>query len=287
MLRSTNLRAFPEAIEWRECLDLCSRSGYTGVEVNFDGRFSLGISEGDLEVLKREAEARSLAITAVYSRQQWVAPITSADPARREEGIGIIRRLIGIASRLSSPMVLVIPGAVDNSLLAPNPEIVPYDEAYRRSGEALCLLAGEAEQAGVTLGVENVGNHFLQSPLEMRAFIDGIASSALGCYFDVANCLYLGGYPEQWIRLLGGRIRAVHVKDFRAGVGGMGGFVTVFEGDVNWEAVCRALAEIGYDGALTSEVLPAYRYHPEHLWQTVAQALRFLESDILGYRQEY
>ncbi|MHB9023093.1 MAG: sugar phosphate isomerase/epimerase family protein [Armatimonadota bacterium] len=280
MLKSITLRAFPETVGWRECLRQCRQAGYDGVEVNFDGRFSLDITSGELSELKREADALSLSITAVYSRAQWQAPITSADAARREEGARIIQRLIEIACDLSSPVVLVIPGAVDNSLLASEPEIVPYDIAYQRNGEALSLLSRDAERAGVTLGIENVANYFLQSPLEMRAFIDDIGSPALGCYFDIANCLYLGGYPEQWIRILRERIRALHVKDFRKG-GGLGGFVTVFEGDVNWDAVCQVLAEIGYDGALTSEVLPAFRYYPEQLWNSVAQALRLLERDIM------
>lgn len=70
----------------------------------------------------------------------------------------------------------------------------------------------------IHIGVENVWNKFLLSPLEMRAFIDEIGSEWIGSYFDVGNVVY-AGYPEQWIRILGKRIKKVHFKDFRRNPG--------------------------------------------------------------------
>jgi len=65
--------------------------------------------------------------------------------------------------------------------------------------------------------------------------------------------MLLYGYPEQWLRILGPRVRAVHMKDFRCSVGTLGGFVMLMEGDLNWPAVMAALREIDYQGALTAE----------------------------------
>ena len=45
--------------------------------------------------------------------------------------------------------------------------------AYRRLLQELSLI----HILGVTVGIENVWNHFLMSPLEMRQFIDEIGSS--------------------------------------------------------------------------------------------------------------
>lgn len=59
--------------------------------------------------------------------------------------------------------------------------------------------AGEYE---IQVGIENVWNKFLLSPLEMRNFIDEIGSPFVGAYLDVGNVLYCG-YPEQWIEILG------------------------------------------------------------------------------------
>lgn len=72
------------------------------------------------------------------------------------------------------------------------------------------------------------------------------------------------GFPEQWIRILGDRIRKVHVKDFNTATGNMTGFVPLLAGDVNWREVSKALKEIRYEGALTAE-LTAYALDPQAL----------------------
>jgi hexulose-6-phosphate isomerase len=109
------------------------------------------------------------------------------------------------------------------------------------------------------------------SPLEMRDFIDSFQSEWVGAYFDVGNVLNFG-FPEQWIRILGKRIKAVHVKDFRLSAGNIHGFVNLLEGDVNWPEVSKALKEINYQGFITAE-LPAYKFHPELLIFETAKAL--------------
>jgi hexulose-6-phosphate isomerase len=71
------------------------------------------------------------------------------------------------------------------------------------------------------------------------------------------------GYPEQWIKILGKRIKKVHFKEFRCNVGTLDGFVDLLAGDVNWAAVVDALNAVGYDGWVTAEMIPNYKYHTE------------------------
>ncbi|RPJ45010.1 MAG: sugar phosphate isomerase/epimerase, partial [Chloroflexi bacterium] len=109
--------------------------------------------------------------------------------------------------------------------------------------------------AGVTICIENVWNKFLLSPLEMKGFIDSFGSPCVGSYFDVGNVL-LTGYPDQWIRILGPRIRRVHIKDFKKSVGTAAGFCDLLEGDVDFDAVKKALSGIQYSGYVTAEIIP-------------------------------
>jgi len=285
MIKSTTLRVFPADWDWRRCLPEAATVGYQGVEINFDGSLGLDCSVSELSEMRRSAQDNDLKIVSVYSRQQWLIPISSRNPEKSRRGAEAIRQLIRIAAALEAEMVLVIPGVVSNAILSPEEEIVPYDEAYDRSRETLAALAGDAAEHGVILALENVPGKFLLSPLEMRTFIDGIGSPAAAAYLDIANCVHNNGYPEQWIRILGERIRNVHLKDYRTACPGMSGFVDIFEGDVDWGAVCQALADIGYAGPLTSEVLPAYRHHPERLWCSAAEALSCLEKDISDYME--
>ncbi|MCG2660534.1 MAG: sugar phosphate isomerase/epimerase [Kiritimatiellae bacterium] len=285
MFKAITLRCFPADMPWRKCFREAGRAGYEGVEINFDGRFDLNCPARTLREIKQTARRYRIKIASVYSRQQWTTSLSSRHPAKKRCSRSAIKRLVDIAEYFEAPTVLTIPGTVDNSILSADVEIVPYDEVFVEMRESLVELAGYAQPKGVSLAIENVPNKFLLSPLEMRDFIDYIASPALGCHFDVANCLYSGGYPEQWIRILGQRIKAVHLKDYRLAAGTLAGFVDIFAGDINWPEVCRALAEIDYNGALISEVLPAYKYHPEILWESAGMAIDRLRQDILRYKR--
>jgi len=132
---------------------------------------------------------------------------------------------------------------------------IAYDAAIENALSAMMEMVPVAERIGVTLGIENVWNKFLLSPVEMRDFIDQCESENVGAYIDTGN-IVLYGYPEQYLRILGPRVRAVHAKDFRASAGNFDGFVMLMEGDVNWPEVMAALNEIGFDGALTAEYGP-------------------------------
>ena len=147
-----------------------------------------------------------------------------------------------------------------------------------RSREAIASLIPAAEKAGVCIGVENVWNRMLYMPLEFRDFVDGFQSDAVGVYFDVGNCLHWG-FPEQFISILGPRIRKIHIKDFKLSIGNMDGFVPLLHGDVDFPAVVRELNHVEYTGPLTVEVGPT-RFHPESTVYTSSLALDL----ILGRR---
>jgi L-ribulose-5-phosphate 3-epimerase len=267
MRKSITLRAFPPEMDITSRVELARAAGYVGVEVNLEPgeEYHLESSEADLRRLRREIESRGMQVSSAYSRQQWYYPLTSKHTEIRQHGEEIIKRLAWAATLLGTDAILVVPGAVDNSLFAAQPETVPYDVAYCSAKESLCRIVQEVgERYRVFLAVENVWNKFLLSPLEFVRFIDEIASPWIGAYFDVGNVLRTG-FPEHWIPILGHRIKRVHLKDFRLSVDNAGGFVGLLEGDVNWPAVITALKSIGYDSWVTTEVLPAYRYFGERL----------------------
>lgn len=129
---------------------------------------------------------------------------------------------------------------------------------------ALGLTAERADAAreGVRIGIENVWNGFLLSPLETARLVDEVDSEWFGVYFDVGNVMHIG-LPQQWIEILAGRIFKIHLSDYRRGQAGLGAFVDLFAGDVDFKAVAAALQRIGYDDWLTLEMLPNYRQFPE------------------------
>jgi hexulose-6-phosphate isomerase len=198
--------------------------------------------------------------------------LTHPDAKVREQGRDLVRRMINAAPVMGTDAILVVPGAVDVFFM-PDAPVIDYRDAWSRATDAIASLAPEAEKAGVKLGIENVWNRFLLSPMEMAQFVDQFKSKAVGAYFDVGNVMLLG-YPEQWIRILGSRIIRVHVKDFKRAVGNANGFVDLLGGDVNWPGVTKALREIGYNGFVTAEMIPAYTHYPEVLIENTGRAMR-------------
>jgi len=267
MQKSLSLRMFPPDMPTQRRLDLAAAAGFSGVEINLEPwqEYSLATSDDELIALRRTVEARGLRVSTVYDREQWHYPMTSRDPSVRGHCIQIITALARAATILGADGVLIMPGAVDNRILAPQPEIVPYHLAYDNALGVMRELAVSAgERYRVHLAAENCPSKFLMSPLEFARFLDEIGSPWVGACFDTGNALWYG-FPEHWIPVLGPRMNRVHLKDNR--VVTMGALVStpLLAGDVDWPAVRTALAAIGYDGWLTAEVFPHYSVHPERL----------------------
>jgi len=236
-------------------------SGYDAIELTLgdSNEISLESTREDMEQIRKTACDTGIEISSVATGLFWTSSLTANDPAVRERAGQIAVKQVELASWLGTDAVLVIPGAVDVFFL-PDAEIIPYETAYRRSQEAIKKLAPVAEKNQVHVGLENVWNKFLLSPLEMRDFVDGIGSQWIGVYFDVGNAV-LTGFPEDWINILGKRIVRVHLKDFKTSgfdgsVGAVDGFCDLMEGEVNWPAVVTALRNAGYDSYLTAEMIP-------------------------------
>lgn len=274
MRKSITLRAFPSEMTTLERAALAKAAGFDAVELNLETGLDVSPSQPDRRLREIARAVRDLGVgfSSIYSREQWKHLISSGQPMEQRKARDLVKRLVEVAGLLEIGTVLVIPGAVDDSLFGKEPEIIPYDVCYERVQGALRELVPLARDAGTTLAIENVPNKFLLSPLEMARFVDEIGSPYLGVYFDVANAMPQG-FPEHWIRILGARIKGVHVKDFRRDVGNLQGFCGMLQGDVNWPAVATALREVGYDGYITSEVLPPYRYHGERLIYDTSAAI--------------
>lgn len=256
-----------------EAIAIAADAGYHGLEFCLadDGPVALDTSDRELDRIRSRANEAGIDLPSVASWLVWENNLVSDDPATRSRAMAIIVRQLEVAQALGAKTVLVVPGYVGVDFVSPS-EVVAYDAAYDRALEAIGNLAKTAESCGVRIGVENVWNKFLLSPLELRGFIDTIAHPSVGAYFDIGNAL-LTGYPDQWIRILGQRIFALHVKDYRRSPGGFDSFVDILSGDVDFPAVAAALDSIGYEGFVTAEIMPPYRHYPDQLARNTSASL--------------
>lgn len=261
MIKGVNIWCFPAGTPIPKVLEQARAAGFASVEVALgpNEQLNADTSDAKLRSLRRQADDLGIEISSVVSQSGWRWPLLTRNSAELAEAKRLTRESLRIARKLGAGTLLVVPGVVSPDM--------PYDEAYTRCLEVLIELSSDAAKAGVSLGVENVGNKFLLSPLEMAALIDQVDSPFVGVFFDTGNVLPTG-YPEQWIRILGHRLKYIHMKDSRAGRD-----CGLLDGDVNWPAVMRALRGAGYNGHLTAEVGPVNAAFPEFLLQKTSLAL--------------
>ncbi|MNO42420.1 fructoselysine 3-epimerase [compost metagenome] len=265
MKKGINIWSFPGGTTIAEGIRLAKKAGFEGIELslNEEGELGLETTEKEINQIRRHLEDEGLEICGLATGLYWSYSMTSEQESNRIKAVDICKKQLEVAAALGVDAILVIPGAVGVDFI-PGSEVVAYDKVYDRAQEAIFRLSAEAEKLGVSIGIENVWNKFLLSPLEMRGFLDSINSSYVGSYLDIGNVLY-AGYPEQWVRILGSRIKKVHFKDYRREAGGLHGFVDLLAGNVNYPAVVAALREVGYDNYVTAEMIPNYEHHAEQI----------------------
>ncbi|MGI5851740.1 MAG: sugar phosphate isomerase/epimerase family protein [Caldicoprobacterales bacterium] len=272
MKKGINIWSFRRGLSAREYIQMANDAGYGGIEFGLDetGIVGLDSRDEDIRELKRIAEGEGIETPSLATGLYWRYPFTSSDRDIREKAKSIARRQLDLAALLGADTILVVPGLVGADFI-PEGEITEYDVAYDLALEALVELKDYAEEVKVNIGLENVWNKFLLSPLEMRDFVDRIDSPYVGVYFDVGNVVSTG-YPEHWIKILGKRIKKVHFKDFRVSVGNINGFVDLLSGDVNYPAVMEQFRKVGYDDYVIAE-MGVYKNYPDQTIYTTSIAM--------------
>jgi hexulose-6-phosphate isomerase len=185
-----------------------------------------------------------LPVHSVMNAEHWRSPLSSADPAVVEKSLEGMRTSLRNAALWGADTVLLVPAVV-------NPETT-YAQAWERSQRQIRTLIPLARELKVIIGIEEVWNKFLLSPLEFARYVDEFESPFIRAYFDIGN-VAINAYPQDWIRTLGNRIVKLHVKDFSFKKR-VAEFTPLLEGEIDFRAVHAALSDIGYQGTATVEL---------------------------------
>jgi hexulose-6-phosphate isomerase len=231
----------PKELGYLERFQMALDVGFEGIEIGTitDAAVAAGIAEA--------SKKTGLKIHSVMNADHWRYPLSSADPEVVTKSVAGMEASLRNAKLWGADAVLLVPAVV-------NAEI-SYKDAWTRSQKVIKeRILPLAHELKVVIGMENVWNKFLLSPLEMARYVDEFASPWVKAYLDVGNMLFYG-FPQDWIRTLGKRIVRVHVKDFQLDRGkGQFSWKNLGEGDVDWPEVRKALGEVGYEGWITTEI---------------------------------
>jgi hexulose-6-phosphate isomerase len=236
--KAVEFSMLPRALGVREKFQLAKDCGFEAIECPTTPE-----AERADQILAASKEV-GVPVHSVMNQEHWRNPLSSADPAVVAKSMDGMRTSMRNARLWGADTVLLVPAVV-------NPQ-TSYAQAWERSQRQIRELIPLAEELKVIIGIEEVWNKFLLSPLEMAHYVDEFQSPWIRAYFDIGN-VAISGYPDDWIRTLGKRIVKLHVKDFSFKKQ-VAAFPPLLEGDIDWKAVHAALAEIGYRGTATVEL---------------------------------
>ena len=261
-------RADGSRIPAAESIRLCARAGYRELDFCFVDQVF-----GKTEFLGPEwqsyvASFREQAETLGISFTQSHGPLYSFCAGRNEQAEEWLRRslegsrMLGVRWMVMHPDTLVTGGAVDPRTMELNVDF------FRR-------LSDEAGRYGVGIAIEDMWGktredvpRFAIEASELRELIDRVDAENVGACWDAEH-----GSSEKLdqaaaIRLLGPRLKALHISDQTAADNI---HILPYMGFTDWDEVLSALAEIGYDNPFTFEIQHYLLYLPMEL---VPSALR-------------
>jgi len=231
----------PRELGYLDKFKLALDVGFEGVEIGTitDPAVAAGIKEA--------SDKTGLRILGVMNADHWRFPLSSADPEVINKSVAGMETSLRNAKLWNAGAVLLVPGVVSAD--------TSYKDAWTRSQKVIReRILPLAQELKVVIGMENVWNKFLLSPLEMAKYVDEFASPWVKAYLDMGNMLFYG-FPQDWTRALGPRIARVHVKDFKLDRGkGQFSWVNLGDGDADWPAIRAALADVKYSGWVTTEI---------------------------------
>lgn len=217
----------------------------TALETGFDGITLNGPDAYDLgEVLKAQ-DKTGIPIHNINVADHWQVRLSDPDPKVREAALQHTIAAIEFAHAVGASSVLQVIGK------ATDPLTENAEHVGQRSAEQLRKALPTAAKLGVQIACENVTNGFATSIEEWIDYLDGFDSPWVGAFFDIGNHDRFDGGAPAWIRALGSRIVKIDVKDHHHATAKN---CALFEGNVDWPEVRKAIAEIGWSGWTTAEV---------------------------------
>jgi hexulose-6-phosphate isomerase len=236
--KAVEFSMLPQSLGILERFQLASDAGFEAIECPTTPE------QAKAEEMLAASKKAGLPIHSVMNQEHWRSPLSSSDTAVVEKSLDGMRTSLHNAKLWGADTVLLVPAVV-------NPQ-TSYADAWERSQRQIRKLIPLAAELKVIIGIEEVWNKFLLSPIEFTRYVDDFQSPWIRAYFDIGN-VAINAYPQDWIRTLGKRIVKVHVKDF-AFRKRVAEFTPLLEGEIDWRAVYAALGEIGYQGTATVEL---------------------------------
>jgi len=247
----------------REAIRIIAEAGFDGMDFSF---FKLDENDDILKkpnikeyALSLKEYAKSLGVKFAQAH----APLTHAydDKSDFEEHFAEIVKSMEIASYLDVPVIIV------HSIKCP--KNIDFDDVNRKF---YGRLAPYCEKFNIRIGVENlfmrdkVRECFVGqqgTPKEITAFVNTLDKKYFTVCLDTGHAALTGCEPQDFIRGMNSELlTALHIQDndYKNDRHWL-----PYSGKLDWNEITSALAEIGYKGNLTLEIMHFIDRYPDDL----------------------
>ena len=246
MLLTTNFILFHDELGLEKTIDVFAEAGFEGIEFNADltGYYDNTYDEAFYKRIGAYAAEKGVPITQAHAPFPSSYPDDEARTAKRFEEIVTSMRH---AAWLGAEMIVVHPCTHISCYSDPaqyEPMMAYNLDFYRR-------LAPYAKEFGIKIAIENISRSVTTRAEGLLRLLNTLNDSETFtvCY-DVghAHCLGLGA--AEMILELGNVIGCTHIHDNN---GKEDGHTLPYYGTIDWDAVTKAFAEVGYTGNINYE----------------------------------
>jgi D-psicose/D-tagatose/L-ribulose 3-epimerase len=223
--------------ECKRALALTKETGFDLIEIPL-----LDPGAVDAVMTRRLLEEHGLAASCSLGLG-FDTDVSSADQAVAARGEELLAEAVDVAAALGASFL----GGVVHSAMGKYQE-PPTETGRRNCVEALKRIAGRAAASDITLGVEPVNRYesnLVNTASQALELIDEVDADNLVVHLDTYHMNIEEYDPTEAIRLCGERLGYVHLGESHRGYLGTG--------TVDFPGLFRALAEAGYEEALTFE----------------------------------
>lgn len=228
----------PEPLE--TTLERLARLGYDGLEISGEPQVY------DAEQVRAQLEQHGLECWGAVTLMTGGRDLLHEDPYVRIGSIQYVKDCLSLVAALGGQIVTLVPSTVGKIVPMGSPE-----EEWRWAVESLKACQEHAERVGVRIGLEPLNRfetYFLNRCEQALALADAVGGDC-GVALDTFHMNIEEADLLEAIRAAGDRLVDFHVADNNRMPPGYGA--------LDWEAIVRELASIGYDGHLTVEFVPA------------------------------
>lgn len=189
-------------------------------------------------------------------------PTSYIEPEMTEKAFERVVRGIEIAAYCGAEVIVVHPNQHLKYVEFESPEklkkinyefynkVLPYAKKYEIKIAVENMFQGKA---AARTAQWRALDSTCSSAKEFMEYVDMMNSEYVVACVDVGHCGLVGRDPAEMIRVLGPRVKSLHIHDNDGRIDNHVVPYAVGIGTVDWESVCKALAEIHYDGDFTFE----------------------------------